>query len=125
MSLKRFGQILIVILLTAALTYTVRWLFIEPRTLHERCLLHAASVVCVVRQVLIMGFVLNVYSISSIVLGLMGLLLRRREYAWGAVVLGVIGALLYRIEFAALGLLCGALGLARPPVSPQHRQGDQ
>ncbi|MET0659656.1 MAG: hypothetical protein ABW110_16030 [Steroidobacteraceae bacterium] len=125
MSLKRFVQILIVILLTAAITYAARALLIEPRTLHERCVLQAASALCMARQVVIMGFVLNVYSIASIVLGLMGLVLRRREYAWGGVVLGVIGALLYRIEFAALGLLCGALALARPPVSPEHRQSDQ
>lgn len=124
MPLKRFLHILLVALITAAITYAVRTLIIEPRVMHEQCVLQkeAFSALCAVRQALVMGFVLNLYSIASLALGLAGLGLRARKCAWAAIVMGVIGALLYRIEFAALGLLCGALALARPPVAPQERQ---
>ena len=127
MPLKRFFQILLVALVTAAVTYTVRSLIVEPRTMHEQCVLQiqTVSALCTVRQALVMGFVLNLYSIASLVLGLAGLGLRAHKCAWAAIVLGVIGALLYRVEFAALGLLCGALALARAPVTPQERQRSQ
>lgn len=122
--LTRFVKIVAVALATAGLTYTLRFLLIEPRHLHEQCVLQADSVLCAVRQTVIMGFVLDVYSIASIVLGLCALVLRSARCAWAAIVLGVIGALLYQIELAAIGLLLGVLAATRPPIAPQHRQGN-
>jgi Uncharacterised protein family (UPF0139) len=121
-ALKRFLLVATVAVATAALTYALRSFLIEPRTLHDQCVLEPASLLCMTRQTLIMGFVLNVYSLASLVLGVLGLMLKSRSCAWAAIVLGVIGAMLYRIEFAALGLLFGALAVARPPIAPQHGQ---
>ena len=120
--LTRFFKILAVALVTAALTYALRTLLIEPRHIHEQCVLHTGSVLCAVRQVVVMGFVLNLYAIASVALGLCAMALRSRHCAWAAVILGVVGALLYRIELAALGLLFGALVATRAPVAPQHSQ---
>lgn len=122
--LNHFLRIVAVALVTAALTYTLRTLLIEPRYLHEQCVQHMSSVLCTVRQTVVMGFVLNVYSIASVVLGLCALMLRSARCAWGAIVLGVVGALLYQIEFAAVGLLCGVLATVRPPIAPQQRQSN-
>jgi hypothetical protein len=123
--LKRFTHILLIALVTASMTYVVRWMLIEPPSMHEQCVQMDGSVLCAVRQALIMGFVWNLYAFASVMLGIAALLSSSRKCAWAAVVMGVIGAMLYRVEFAALGLLLGALVLARAPMAPQERQSHQ
>lgn len=118
--LNRFLKIVSVALVTALGTYALRTLLIEPQHLHEQCTAQPATALCVLRQTVIMGFVLNVYAIASVVLGAIGLMTRSRACAWAAIVAGVCGALLYRVEFAAVGLLCGALGVTRPVIRPQQ-----
>jgi hypothetical protein len=116
---KCFLHIAAVAAVTAASTYAVRYFVIEPRGMHEHCELQAGSTLCVFRRAVVVGFDWNVFSLASLALGVLALVLRVRSCAWAAVILGVVGALLYRIEFAGFGLLCGALALARPPFAPQ------
>jgi hypothetical protein len=118
--LKRFLTILAVALVTAALTYALRSLLVEPRHLHEQCSLDMNTTLCIVRQAVVMGFVLNIYPIASAALGLLALGLHSQRCAWGAIVLGVMGALFYRTDLAAVGLLLGAVAATRPPIAPQH-----
>ena len=122
MVLTRFLKIAVVAIVTAAATVAIRSHVIEPQHLHLECTAHPGTPFCSFRQALIMGFVWNLYSLTSLALGLLAIAVRSRPCAWGAVVLGIVGALLYRIEFAALGLLLGALAAARPPVAPHHRE---
>jgi hypothetical protein len=111
-----------VAVVTAAVTVAIRAYVIEPQHLHLECTTNPDTPFCGLRQALIVGFVWNVYSLTSLALGVLAIALRSRACAWGAIVLGIVGALLYRIEFAALGLLLGALAAARPPVTPHHRE---
>ena len=122
MILQRFLKIMAVALVTAFAAYALRSFVIEPHYLHERCTSHPGDAFCSVRQAIIMGFVFNLYSLGSVLLGAIALLARSRACGGAAIVLGVLGAFLYRVEFAAVGLLCGALVVTRLPVAPHHSE---
>lgn len=108
----------------------LRFGLIESSTIGQFCSSHDLWW-CSVRNLLVLGFLHNVYGGLALIGTLLTLLSRRSALAWLAAALGVFAMQLYCVEAGALATLIGSLRLLRlqadacgAPVE-QHRQREQ
>jgi hypothetical protein len=101
--------------------------FISSTTVTQICEVGQPPAWCGVRQVLIFGFLYDVYGVAALLAAVMSLFARRVWPAWLAAALGALSLLLFCYETGALALLVGGLRLLRLQLTPgtpveQHRQ---
>lgn len=97
----------------------LRYGLIEPPALAQLCTAARAPAWCALRQVLVLGFLHEVYGVAAVCVAVLALLRRSRVLAWLAAALGALALQLYNYEPGALALLVGCLRLVHltaPPV---------
>ena len=104
-----------IVLAAGAAAAAVRYGFIEPPALGERC---AAGVPpfpdwCAWRELVVEGFLHDAYGVAALVATAVTLLRPRRWGATLATALGLAATVLYCYETGALALLAGSLLLVR------------
>lgn len=104
-----------VVVLAGAAAVGVRYGFIEPPALGERCASGGldAPAWCALRELVVQGFLHDVYGIAALVASAVALLRPRYWSACLAAALGAIAIELYCYESGALALLAGCLLLVR------------
>jgi hypothetical protein len=101
---------------------------VESSVIGAQCSAIGAPWWCAWRQLLVLGFLNNVYGIAALVVAALALVWPRIWLAWLAAALGVFALELYCFQSGALVLLIGCLRLLRTQAqvraSPldQHRQ---
>jgi len=117
------------LLAVAALATWLRYGLIESSVIGQQCSATDAPAWCQWRQLLVLGFLRNVYGIAALAAAALALCWPRRWLAWLAAALGLFALELYCVEPGALALLVGSLRLlrlqARQPPFDQHRHGQQ
>ncbi|MFC5436215.1 hypothetical protein ACFPME_06585 [Rhodanobacter umsongensis] len=119
-------------LLLVAVAMATAWLrygLIESSVIGQRCSAGDAPAWCQWRQLLVLGFLHDVYGIAALAAAALALWRPRLWLAWLAAALGILALELYGVEAGALALLIGSLRLLRlqARVAPfdQHRHGQQ
>ena len=119
-------------LLLLAVALAAAWLrygLIESSAIGQQCGAGHVPAWCHWRQVLVLGFLHNVYGIAALAAAALALWRPRLGLAWLAAALGIFALELYCFEAGALALLIGSLRLlrlqARLPPRDQHRHGQQ
>lgn len=97
--------------LTGLAAAWLRYGLIEQPALAERCSAAHAPAWCPLRQLLVLGFLHEVYGVAAIVIAALALLRRAPVLAWLAAALGAFALVLYNFEPGALALLLGSLRL--------------
>jgi hypothetical protein len=120
------------LLLAVALGATwLRYGLIESSAIGQQCGGSLGPWWCSWRQMLVLGFLHNVYGIAALLAALLAWWRKQLELAWLAAALGVLALELYCVEAGALAMLLGSLRLlrlqARARVAPvdQYRHGEQ
>jgi hypothetical protein len=119
-------------LLLLAVAMAAAWLrygLIESSVIGQRCSAIDAPAWCRWRQLLVLGFLHDVYGIAALAAAALVLWRPRLWLAWLAAALGMFALELYCVEAGALALLIGSLRLLRlqsclAPLD-QHRHGQQ
>lgn len=116
----------IAVLLAGALAAALRYGLVEPAGLGDRCAASGldAPAWCSLRDLVVQGFLHDVYGVAALVATAFALLHRRHWSAAVAASLGLLAIELYCYESGALALLVGMLLLvhADDPARP-HRPG--
>lgn len=119
-------------LLLLAVAMAAAWLrygLIESSVIGQRCSAIDAPAWCQWRQLLVLGFLHDVYGIAALAAAALVLWRPRLWLAWLAAALGMFALELYCVEAGALALLIGSLRLLRlqSRLAPldQHRHGQQ
>lgn len=103
----------LLLLLIAFVAAALRYGLIEPSEMAQRCGSAHNPAWCAWRQLLVLGFLHNVYGIAALIAAGWALLWRRPWVAWLAAALGVFALELYCFQSGALALLIGCLRLLR------------
>ncbi|MEO7066179.1 MAG: hypothetical protein ABI114_04670 [Rhodanobacter sp.] len=120
-------------LLLAAVALITMWLrygLIESSTMGQLCSSAHGPWWCSWRQLLVLGFLHDVYGVLALAAAALALLQKHRWLAWLAAALGVFALELYCFETGALALLIGCLRLLRlqantMPVAPDRPSNSQ
>jgi hypothetical protein len=121
-------------LLLLAVALGAAWLrygLIEPSEMAQRCGVDHPAWWCAWRQLLVLGFLHNVYGVVALLATALALLWKHPWTAWLAAALGAFALVLYCFQCGALALLLGCLGLlrrqapARTEPVEQHRSGER
>jgi hypothetical protein len=119
-------------LLLLAVALGAAWLrygLIESSAIGQRCSAADVPAWCHGRQLLVLGFLHNVYGFAALAAAALALWRQRIGLAWLAAALGMLALELYGVEAGALALLIGSLRLlrlqARAAPLDQHRHGQQ
>lgn len=105
----------IVVLFAGAIAAALRYGLVEPPGLGDRCAAGGpgAPAWCGLRDLVVQGFLHDVYGAAALLAAALALLYRRRWSAAFAAALGLLAIELYCYESGALALLVGALLLVR------------
>lgn len=105
----------IVVLLVGAIAAALRYGLVEPPGLGDRCAVGGpgAPAWCGLRDLVVQGFLHDVYGAAALFATALALLYRRRWSAALAASLGLLAIELYCYQSGALALLVGALLLVR------------
>jgi len=122
----------VAVLLAGAAAVALRYGVVEPPGLGERCAAAGlqAPAWCEWRELVVQGFLHNVYGTAALVATALALVRPRRWSAGLAAALGLLAIELYCYETGALALLAGSLllvrqgGLARAGDPGRQRQQD-
>lgn len=109
-------------LLLLAVALGAAWLrygLIEPSDMGQRCGGIDNPMWCAWRQLLVLGFLHNVYGIAALLATALALLWKRPWTAWLAAAFGVFALVLYCFQCGALALLIGCLCLLRRQALPR------
>ena len=109
----------------AGLMFAVRVLLIEPDEVALACTQLPRLWHCQLRDLLIQGFVRNLYGYVSVLAMVIGWLSGLRVFSVLAMMAGVAGVVLYDFDLAAVGLLLAALQLMRTAQWPQASDAKQ
>ncbi len=103
------------VLLAGAVAATLRYGLVEPPGLGDRCSAGGpnAPAWCALRDLVVQGFLHDIYGIVALVAAAFALLYRRHWSAAIAAALGLLAIELYCYQSGALALLVGALLLVR------------
>ena len=119
-------------LLLLAVALGAAWLrygLIESSAIGQQCGGSHVPAWCHWRQVLVLGFLHNVYGIAALAAAALALWRQHTGLAWLAAALGIFALELYCFEAGALALLIGSLRLLRLQASlapvGQHRHRQQ
>ncbi|MBU6248857.1 MAG: hypothetical protein KGN77_13985 [Xanthomonadaceae bacterium] len=119
------------VLAAGAAAAAVRYGFIEPPALGERCAAGATYLPdwCAWRELVVQGFLHDAYGVAALVATALAMLRPRRWTATLAAGLGLAATVLYCYETGALALLAGSLLLVREDdparTRPPRRHGEQ
>lgn len=116
-----------IVLLAGAAAAAVRYGFIEPPGLGERCTEAGphAPAWCAWRELIVQGFLHDVYGVAALVAVAFALLHPRRWSACLAAAMGLVATELYCYETGALALLAGCLLLVRQGDPARSGQPDR
>ncbi|WP_049623716.1 hypothetical protein [Frateuria defendens] len=118
------------LLLVALGAVALRYVFIEPSGMEQRCGVARPPLWCAPRQWLVLGFLSYGYGIAALAATALALLHRRVATFWLAAALGAFALAMYCENGGAFALLLGSLGLLRQQAGGaapggQHRHGEQ
>lgn len=130
MKVMRLAWPWLALLLVALLSAWLRYGVVEPGAMAQQCGAGATPWWCPWRQLLVLGFLHNVYGVVALIATASALLWKRRWLAWLAAALGIVALQLYCFENGALAVLVGCLRLLRLqadslPPRGQHRHDEQ
>lgn len=120
----------LLLLTVGAITLWIRYGLIESSAMGQLCSDAHSPWWCSWRQLLVLGFLHNVYGIVALIVAVLALLQRRLWVAWLAAALGLFALELYCFQTGALALLVGSLRLLRlqantAPVAPDRPRDSQ
>ncbi|WEN15274.1 hypothetical protein PY254_00920 [Rhodanobacter sp. AS-Z3] len=101
------------LLLVALGVAWLRYGVIEPGSMAQQCSAGQLPWWCSSRQLLVLGFLHNVYGMAALAATALALLWKRPWLAWLAAALGIVALQLYCFESGALAALVGCLRLLR------------
>jgi hypothetical protein len=102
-------SLLAIVGLTTVVMLAVRIYIVEPEPVALACAASSAGWRCWVRAYAVIGFLHNVFGITSLLAAVLAIIVRLRWLALLAMLAGVAGAVLYTFELSGMGLLLGAL----------------
>lgn len=125
---RRWQRVVLPWLLLVAVALLALWLrydLIESSAIGQLCSSAHGPWWCSSRQLLVLGFLHNVYGVLALATAALALLQKRPWLAWLAAALGAFALALYCFETGALALLIGCLRLLRlqantTPVTPDR-----
>lgn len=111
----------------------LRYGWIEPNAITPSCSGVHPDLGCHIRQLLVLGFLHNVYGSIALLATAFAWISKRPSVAWLAAALGMFALEMYCFQSGGLALLLGSLRLLRlqSPAAPQlppgkeHRQGER
>jgi hypothetical protein len=113
LSPRRLATGAAVALAVLALAMAARFLLIEPRAMGLACVEGERPWWCLLRDLLVLVSVNEVWGLAALGAGISGLLARPRWISGLAFGAGLAGLVLYNAGTAAAGLLLGIIGLLR------------
>ena len=120
----------LLLMAVALITTWLRYGLIESSVMGQLCSDVHSPWWCSWRQLLVLGFLHNVYGIVALIAAALALLQKHLWVAWLAAALGVFALELYCFQTGALALLVGCLRLLRvqadaAPVTPDRPRNRQ
>jgi hypothetical protein len=115
----------ILLLAVALASAWLRYGLVESSVIGAQCSATSAPWWCAWRQLLVLGFLNNVYGIAALVTAVLSLVWPRTWLAWLAAALGVFALELYGFQSGALALLIGCLRLLRTQAQMHASPVDQ
>ncbi|HEX7338678.1 MAG TPA: hypothetical protein VF271_01960 [Rhodanobacteraceae bacterium] len=108
--LKRLSPWLLLVLAGLAAAWA-RYGLIEQPAMAAACAVAHPSALCQWRQLLVVGFLHDVYGVAGLAVAALALWRHSRALAWLAAALGIVALELYNFEPGAVALLAGCLRL--------------
>jgi hypothetical protein len=102
-------SLLVIVAIATGIMLAVRWYIVEPEPIALACAASNSGWRCLVREYAVLGFLRNVFGMSSLIAAVLATVAGSRWLALLAILSGVAGAVLYTFELSGVGLLLGAL----------------